>query len=125
MADDKNGLQALLVSVDGETVRPDGGIYHITWSLDPDRLIPPFMRGEDGAVPYEPKHSNAMIRHMTERDDGKVVRKMLDEPLPITAMPAHIAQAADGERIINILPKKPGTGYKPWGMKSQGQQAPQ
>lgn len=31
---DGEGLQALAVAVDGTTDRPDGSIYHITWSLD-------------------------------------------------------------------------------------------
>jgi hypothetical protein len=36
-ADDGDGLQALLVSLGGTTDRPDGGTYHITWSLGPGR----------------------------------------------------------------------------------------
>ena len=36
-ADDGGGLQALVVSIDGMTDRPDGGTYHITWSLSPGR----------------------------------------------------------------------------------------
>ncbi len=35
--DDGAGLQALVVAVDGTTGRPDGSIYHITWSLDRSR----------------------------------------------------------------------------------------
>lgn len=33
-ADDGAGVQALVVTVDGTSERPDGGTYHITWSLD-------------------------------------------------------------------------------------------
>jgi hypothetical protein len=33
-ADDLKGVQALVVEVDGGVRRPDGSIYHITWSLD-------------------------------------------------------------------------------------------
>ena len=33
-ADDGKGVQALVVSIGGTTHRPDGGHYHITWSLD-------------------------------------------------------------------------------------------
>ena len=29
-----DGVQALVVSVDGSVVRPDKGIFHITWSID-------------------------------------------------------------------------------------------
>ena len=31
--DDGRGVQALVVEVAGSTERPDGGTYHITWSL--------------------------------------------------------------------------------------------
>jgi hypothetical protein len=33
-ADDLKGVQALIVETDGGVRRPDGSIYHITWSLD-------------------------------------------------------------------------------------------
>lgn len=36
-ADDGEGVEALVVSIDGTTDRPDGSIYHITWSLAPGR----------------------------------------------------------------------------------------
>lgn len=32
-ADDGAGVEALVVAIDGETMRPDGGRFHITWSL--------------------------------------------------------------------------------------------
>ena len=37
---DPNGIEALIVSVNGNTTRPDGGVYHITWSLDPEKFKP-------------------------------------------------------------------------------------
>ena len=33
-ADDGAGVEALVVRVAGTSARPDGGTYHITWSLD-------------------------------------------------------------------------------------------
>lgn len=33
-ATDKESIEALVVSVNGTTRRPDGKIFHITWSLD-------------------------------------------------------------------------------------------
>ena len=30
----EEGLECLVVTVDGTTVRPDGKVYHVTWSLD-------------------------------------------------------------------------------------------
>jgi len=32
-ADDGRGVQAMVVRIDGDTARPDGGTFHITWSL--------------------------------------------------------------------------------------------
>ncbi|SMC31739.1 hypothetical protein [Novosphingobium sp. B1] len=32
-ADDGQGVEAYVVEIDGSTARPDGGTWHITWSL--------------------------------------------------------------------------------------------
>ena len=37
VADDGEGVQALVVRIDGSTDRPGGGTWHITWSLGPMR----------------------------------------------------------------------------------------
>ena len=66
-ADSGDGLQALVVSVDGTIRRPDGGTYHITWSLEPDR--------------YKPADSNTLIADYEKR--WKIVIGM-----PIEAEPA-------------------------------------
>lgn len=36
-ADDRRGLECLVVAIDGSTDRPDGSTFHITWSLDKSR----------------------------------------------------------------------------------------
>jgi hypothetical protein len=36
-ADDGRGVEAMVVAIAGTTDRPDGGTYHITWSLEPGR----------------------------------------------------------------------------------------
>jgi hypothetical protein len=36
-ADDHQGLECLVVEIDGTFDRPDGSTYHITWSLGPGR----------------------------------------------------------------------------------------
>lgn len=33
-ADDGDSLEAMVVAIDGTTDRPDGSVFHITWSLD-------------------------------------------------------------------------------------------
>ncbi|WP_324808772.1 hypothetical protein SH584_04130 [Sphingomonas sp. LY29] len=35
--DDIQGLEALVVSIEGSPARPDGSTFHITWSLAPGR----------------------------------------------------------------------------------------
>ncbi|MEA1073298.1 hypothetical protein [Sphingomonas sp. LY160] len=35
--DDRQGLEALVVSIEGSPARPDGSTFHITWSLAPGR----------------------------------------------------------------------------------------
>lgn len=40
---EEDGLEALVVEVDGELHRPDGKTYHITWSLDYSKGKKPVM----------------------------------------------------------------------------------
>ena len=35
--DDGAGVEAMVVEINGETARPDGSTFHITWSLAPNR----------------------------------------------------------------------------------------
>jgi len=37
VADDGQGVQALVVEIGGTTGRPDGSTFHVTWSLGPGR----------------------------------------------------------------------------------------
>ena len=64
-ADDGEGVQCLVVEIDGTTDRPDGSTYHITWSLGPGRKA---------------KESNDVLR-----DQGW---KHVDRPIPIEIEPA-------------------------------------
>ena len=64
--DDGTGVEALVVSIDGSTDRPDGSSYHITWSLAPGR----------GA-----KESNDVI--------AKLGWRPLDMPMPVLLAPAR------------------------------------
>ena len=65
-ADDGNGVEAMVVALDGSTGRPDGSTFHITWSLEPGRR----------AV-----ESNAVIR-----DCGW---SPFEEPVPVSVRPAR------------------------------------
>jgi hypothetical protein len=66
---DGEGLQTMVVAIDGGTDRPDGSPYHITWSLDRNR----------GRNPVE---SNDVI--------AKRGWHPLDDPVLIRILPARI-----------------------------------
>lgn len=65
-ADDGAGVEAMVVTIDGTTDRPDGSTYHITWSLGAGRRA---------------KESNDVLR---ERGWDE-----LDHPIPVTLTPAR------------------------------------
>lgn len=64
-ADDRRGVEAMVVQIAGSTRRPDGGIYHITWSL------------ARGRRPVE--SNDAIAAHGWEA---------LEEPIPLRLAPA-------------------------------------
>ncbi len=61
-----SGIEALVVSINGSTERPDGGTYHITWSHGPG---------------YAPKNSNDIIARGW---------KELDSPIEIQMEPVFL-----------------------------------
>ena len=64
--DDDAGVEAFVVAIDGSTDRPDGSIFHITWSLEGSRRA---------------KESNDVLK---ERGwEG------IDQPVPLTLSPAR------------------------------------
>ena len=67
MADDGSGLQALIVRVNGNLVRQDGSIYHITWSLDPNKQTPPELDSTPNQT-YKPVHSNTLVQAVINPD---------------------------------------------------------
>ena len=64
--DDDQGVEALVVTIDGETDRPDGSTYHITWSLADGRRA---------------RESNDVLK---ERGWDE-----LDHPIPVALAPAR------------------------------------
>jgi len=66
-ADDGAGVEAMVVTIDGTTDRPDGSTYHITWSLGPGRK----------AI-----ESNHVLSEQGWQE--------LDHPIPVTLTPAAL-----------------------------------
>lgn len=61
IADDDRGIQALVVEIGGTTRRPDGSVYHITWSLDE-------------SLGYEAVMSNDLIRNGWKKIDPRTIQ---------------------------------------------------
>ena len=66
-ADDGQGVEALVVTIDGETKRTDGSTFHITWSLGNGRRA---------------RESNDVLK-----EGGW---QKLDHPMPIAVSPARM-----------------------------------
>ena len=66
-ADDERGVEAMVVTIDGDTARPDSSTFHITWSLGEGRRA---------------RESNDVIEQRGWRE--------LDHPLAISLTPARI-----------------------------------
>ncbi len=102
IADDGKGLQAAIVRINGSLERPDGKIYHVTWSLDEQAMAPAAFDsmakpGKEKEKPYRPVHSNGLLAQIIATDgtlktpanpNWKVT--MLDKPLRIGADAVHI-----------------------------------
>jgi hypothetical protein len=112
MADDGEGIQALLVSVDGKKVKPDGFPYHITWSLDTSQPlsseIAAFADEDQKVQTYKPQHSNALIA-LAQRQTGQIKFMQLQRPLPICVQPVLI----DEKRQPHFLGAYSYPGYDP------------
>jgi hypothetical protein len=67
-ADDGDSLEAMVVTVDGTSDRPDGSIFHITWSLDETKG-------------RQPRESNDLLKQQGW--------EKLDDPIPVDVKPAR------------------------------------
>ena len=65
-ADDDQGVDAMVVAIDGDTARPDGSTFHITWSLGEGRRA---------------RESNDVLKERGWSEFG--------HPVPITLTPAR------------------------------------
>ena len=67
-ADDSNSLEAMVVEIEGSCDRPDGSIFHITWSLD-------------GSKGRRAKESNDLLKQREW--------EQFDPPIPVKVEPAR------------------------------------
>ena len=77
--DEGNGLEGLLVSIDGNTRRPDGSAYHITWSLDRSKGYKPVDTNKhiNSAKPVSPVNINVTPKFFSSSTKSELKRKTL------------------------------------------------
>ena len=111
IADDGNGIEAFIAKVNGSIRRPDGSIWHITASFDPEKKAPadfdiqspPESRTEK---PYKPVTSNGFLRQLI--DENNQIKSNLNPnwsvyffecPLPIKTKPVIQLSSAELKRL--------------------------
>ncbi len=102
IADDGNGIQALIVKVDGAHYKPDGRPYHLTWSLDSAQKAPDIYTEKGN---YRPVHANDLVARIlggTPAPGDSFTP--IDPPLEIKAVPAHIEKDNQGHTTRTLLP---------------------
>lgn len=102
---DGHGIEAIAIRVNGSVTRPDGELYHCTWSLDatkpPHPALHAFMSGDERHdATYRPRHANALMRAAFHPDGTP--RK----PAPVTYTPFIAPIPVYSEGLIQ-RPEKP------------------
>lgn len=67
--DSGDGVEGLLVAVNGKTERPDGSKYHCTWSLDEGRKAVETNKYVDDATPQEPIQFEVEPKNFSKLDE--------------------------------------------------------
>jgi hypothetical protein len=82
VANDGEGLQTLVVDINGDGKRPDGKLFHITWSLSEGRK----------AV-----ESNKLLEQWPLLPDKSRPKTIFYYPIPITLEPAFIPHGSTND----------------------------
>ena len=110
IADDGNGIQALIVSVDGKQYKPDGNPYHITISYDPSKSISKEI-SKEGL--YRPIISNFFIDHILKNKEHRFYHEPVTPPLKIDVSPALVEKRPGEEKKLTYLPHLPNSTWQP------------
>lgn len=111
IVDDGNGLEAMIIKVNGELKRPDGKIFHMTWSLNPEGIASEKLDimakpGKEKQKPYKPIHSNGLVSRMID-ENGRLLDSpdnhwkitMFDKPIDIKVTPTVQYDAVELQKL--------------------------
>ena len=116
VADDGNGIQALIAKVNGSIRRTDGSIWHITASFDPEKKAPAIFDtlsapGAQTEKNYRPVTSNGFLKQVV--DENNQIRsginpawsvRFFNEPIPVKTKPLIQLNRAELERMKSQSP---------------------
>lgn len=107
VADDGNGLQALVARLDGKLEKEGNSIYHITWSLDRDKDVPKEY-AETGVKKYKPVHSNHLVKNLIDYNGNRLLPdnsswklELFNKPIKINPDPVNVLLASDRIAMSN------------------------
>lgn len=104
-------MQVFLARINGETRRPDGGHYHLTWSLHSGETIPESWKTENeqkenAIVHYHSRHANNLIADVLDNPDSAASCIMFETPIAIKVKPALVTtNPRTGQRIHHYMPR--------------------
>lgn len=115
IADDGNGIETFVVSIDGSIIRPtDGRIWHITASFHPDKNAPKefdIKNKPDSLVssPYRAVTSNGLLSQLLDKSGNLKTPKnpnwkikFFEKPIPVLAHPKIQYKAFEIEKIKSL-----------------------
>lgn len=93
--DDGEGIEALLVRVDGDIFKSNGLPWHITLSFEKDKQAPDHLidTALSDKTNYAPVMSNTLIKLALDKSRDNYAIEYLDEPITINVSPAILGQA--------------------------------
>jgi hypothetical protein len=98
---DPNGIEALAVTIDGQSHKPDGLPYHITWSLNKE-------------AGFSAKDANDLVERALNGDFSQELEiKLLDFKIPAEELTASFISADKTEHALECPKKSLGAPKTP------------
>lgn len=103
---DNQGIEAVLVEIDGQQFKADGKPWHATISFDEGREVPDYLLDGNSSAPqtYKGYHSNQLLRMALNPERPEVEFKPIEDGFYITADPKIILRSQDLSKTREIKP---------------------
>lgn len=105
-ASNNQGIEAVLIEVDGQQFKSDGNPWHITISFDKDKEVPGYLQAKSGSrpQPYKGFFSNQLLRLAVNSERPEVELKPVEDGFYISAEPKIVLGRQDLPKTREIRP---------------------